>query len=241
MAVNPAPTLAVEHELMVRSTEYFGVPQGVAPLIAGMDEVGRGALAGPVTVGVAVVGPATGQVPARLRDSKLLTPAVRLAVIPELTTWVRSWRTGSATPAEIDALGIIGALRLAGHRALAALPDTDRPHVVILDGAHDWLTHTSQEVFTTVEGTEPRESVIPYPVWHGPVRTVVKGDMRCASVAAASVVAKVDRDQVMVQLHQHFPDYGWESNKGYGSTVHRVALAEHGATVHHRRSWNLGV
>lgn len=79
------------------------------------------------------------------------------------------------------------------------------------------------------------------PAWDGPVRTVVKGDMTCASIAAASVLAKVERDALMTQLDAEHPAYGWARNKGYGAAVHRSALLEHGATAQHRRSWNLGL
>lgn len=204
-------------------------------LIGGMDEVGRGALAGPVTVGVAVVDASTGPVPSRLRDSKLLRPAVRDALVPEIAAWVVEARTGSATPEEIDALGIVGALRLAGRRAVAALEPEHLPDLVLLDGVHDWLTEPAANLFA------PLSPVDPAPIWTSPVRTVVKGDMRCASIAAASVVAKVHRDRVMEDLHQQFPAYGWLGNKGYGAAAHRAALVDHGVTVHHRRSWKLGV
>lgn len=210
--------------------------QGARPvLIGGMDEVGRGALAGPATVGVAVVDASTGPVPGRLRDSKLLRPAVRDALVPEIEAWVVEAQTGSSTPEEIDALGIVGALRLAGRRALAGLDPEHLPDLVLLDGVHDWLTEPAADLFA------PLAPVDATPIWTSPVRTVVKGDMRCASIAAASVVAKVHRDRVMEDLHQQFPAYGWLGNKGYGAAAHRAALMDHGVTVHHRRSWKLGV
>lgn len=231
--MSSAPTLELEREVMLAP----GVRDGNAlpRLIAGMDEVGRGALAGPVTVGAAVVDLSTGPVPSRLRDSKLLRPTVREALVPEITAWAVSVRTGSASPQEIDALGIVGALRLAGRRALAALAPEHRPDLVLLDGVHDWLTEPAADLFAAAPpGGEA-------PPWNDPVRTVVKGDLRCASIAAASVVAKVQRDRVMVDLHRQFPAYGWLGNKGYGAAVHRNALIEHGITPYHRRSWKLGV
>ncbi|WP_052209651.1 ribonuclease HII [Kocuria sp. ZOR0020] len=232
MAVTPAPTLDLEHELMVAGR----AGQGARPvLIGGMDEVGRGALAGPATVGVAVVDASTGPVPGRLRDSKLLRPAVRDALVPEIEAWVVEAQTGSSTPEEIDALGIVGALRLAGRRAVAALEPAHLPDLILLDGVHDWLTEPAADLFA------PLSPVDAAPIWTSPVRTVVKGDMRCASIAAASVVAKVHRDRVMEDLHQQFPAYGWLGNKGYGAAAHRAALMDHGVTVHHRRSWKLGV
>lgn len=220
MGVNQPPTLEIEHS-------QFG-PR--CQRVAGMDEVGRGALAGPVTVGVAVVSDQISAPPPRLRDSKLLRPAVRQLLVPQIQDWALAVRTGSATPWEIDALGIVGALRLAGCRALAELPVNLRPDIVLLDGVHDWLSGPGPGV-----GGDRAEG------WPGTVQTVVKGDLCCASIAAASVVAKVERDQLMTQLHQAHPDFGWAANKGYGSAAHRAALQAHGASVHHRRSWNLGV
>lgn len=221
------PTLELEHSVMSSQGDADAQCQHSIRWVAGMDEVGRGALAGPVTVGVAVVGVSTGAVPGRLRDSKLLRPQVRERLVPELMQWAQCIRVGSATPAEIDRWGVIGALRAAGLRALADIPVSCRPDLVLLDGAHNWLCAPAAD-----------EQQAQY---FGPVHTVVKGDMRCASIAAASVVAKVDRDRVMVGLDQDFPQYGWASNKGYGSAVHRAALQEFGVSVHHRRSWKLGV
>ncbi|MDO5618287.1 ribonuclease HII [Kocuria sp.] len=209
-------------------------------LVAGMDEVGRGALAGPVTVGVAVVGAATVEAPARLRDSKLLRPAVRQALLPELADWALCLRTGSASPAEIDALGIIAALRLAGGRALASIPPPLTPQTVLLDGVHDWLTDPQADLFTAVSDPVSASGTV-HSAWNGRVQTVVKGDLHCASIAAASVVAKVERDQAMVELAHEFPHYGWAGNKGYGAAAHRAALIEHGVSEYHRRSWKLGV
>ncbi len=108
-------------------------------LVAGMDEVGRGALAGPVSVGVVVVDLDVPTAPAGVRDSKLLAPAAREVLVPRLRRWARAWAVGHAEPAEIDAYGILAALRLAGRRALAGLPV--RPGCVLLDGNYDWLTH----------------------------------------------------------------------------------------------------
>lgn len=239
MAVKPVPTLEVEHELIFADRAPQGpfrpVQTAGTMVVAGMDEVGRGALAGPVTVGVAVVDASTGPAPSRLRDSKLLRPAVREALVPEIAAWVLSARTGSATPEEVDALGIVGALRLAGRRALAALAPEHRPDLVLLDGVHDWLTEPAAELWGELSPADPA------PAWRSPVRTVVKGDMSCASIAAASVVAKVDRDRVMEDLHQQYPAYGWGRNKGYGAAAHRTALLDHGLTPHHRKSWKLGV
>src|SRR5450755_4616226 len=107
-------------------------------LVAGMDEVGRGALAGPVSVGVVVIDARVRAAPAGVRDSKLLTPSAREALVPKLRRWAVAYAVGHAEPAEIDQYGIIAALRLAGRRALASLPQL--PGCVLLDGSHDWLS-----------------------------------------------------------------------------------------------------
>ena len=138
---------------------------------------------------------------------------------------------GHADPAEIDALGITAALRLAGLRALAlAARDGCPVDALILDGSHNWLAAAP------VPGSEPDPGSVP-PV----VRTLVKADARCVSAAAASIAAKVERDRIMGERAREHPQYGWESNKGYGSAGHRAALQRHGATALHRLSWNLGL
>lgn len=185
--------------------------------LAAVDEVGRGALAGPVTVGVVTVTAGLAEPPAGLRDSKLLSPVARERLVEPITTWVTGWAIGHAAPGEVDRFGIIGALRLAALRALAALPSP--VDAVLLDGNFDYLSAPSQ--FDT------------------PVTTRVKGDRDCASVAAASVLAKVTRDALMAGLHEQFPQYGWAANKGYGTGVHGEAIRVHGPCEHHRRSWNL--
>lgn len=235
-----APSLDLERSLL-RTGDDDGPRR-----IAGMDEVGRGALAGPVAVGVTVVDASTPPAPAAVRDSKLLRPAVREALVPQIDSWAVAGAVGWASAAEIDAVGIVGALRLAGRRALAQLPTGTAPDLVLLDGSHDWLSTPAPDLLsqlaTTAQGSPlsslPEEAD---PEWRLPVRTVVKGDMTCASIAAASVLAKVERDARMVELHEQFPAYGWAGNKGYGAAVHRTALRERGATDHHRRSWNLGL
>ncbi|WP_338751315.1 ribonuclease HII [Janibacter alittae] len=196
-------------------------------VIAGMDEVGRGALAGPVSVGVVVIDETSPSAPTGVKDSKLLTAAARERMVPRLIRWARAHSVGHAMPGEIDEIGIIAALRLAGTRALADLDLV--PDLVLLDGNHDWLTDPEQ-VGLLAELAGP---VVP------PVRTVVKGDMRCSSVAGASVLAKVERDGMMAELDREHPHYGWAGNKGYSAGVHMDALSVHGACGHHRRSWSL--
>ncbi|WP_049563879.1 ribonuclease HII [Streptomyces sp. SBT349] len=180
-----------------------------ARVVAGVDEVGRGAWAGPVTVCAAVTG--LRRPPEGLTDSKLLTPLRRTALADVLHDWVTSYALGHASPQEIDALGMTAALRLAAGRALEQLPE--RPDAVILDGKHDYLGSP----------------------WH--VRTVIKGDQSCVAVAAASVIAKVRRDAMLAELAPEHPPYAFESNVGYPSPVHKAALEDHGPTPHHRHSW----
>lgn len=181
-----------------------------ATIVAGLDEVGRGAWAGPVTVGAAVTG--LRRPPEGLTDSKLLTPRRREQLAPVLADWVTAHALGHASALECDELGMTAALRLAAVRALEALPV--RPDAVILDGKHDYLGGP----------------------WR--VRTVIKGDQSCVCVSAASVLAKVHRDGLMAELAPEFPQFGFEDNAGYPSPVHRAALEEFGPTEHHRLSWS---
>lgn len=235
-------------------------------LVGGMDEVGRGSLAGPVTVGLAVVDRGTSDAfPQGLADSKQLTPRRREALVEPCRAWVLDWAVAHAAPAEIDALGIVGALRLAGRRALAQMAARDHlPGAIILDGRADWLTEPEPDLLDAlgaqisagpvepvavpvepVESVESigearhsigDESVLPARLTPA-VRMEVKGDARCAVVAAASILAKVERDALMSALPD--PGYDWASNKGYASASHVEALARLGASDQHRRSWNL--
>lgn len=199
-------------------------------VLAGMDEVGRGALAGPVSVGVVVIDQTCRSAPAGVKDSKLLTPAARVRMVPAIRRWSLAYAVGHASPGEIDAVGIIAALRLAGTRALAQLPVI--PDLVILDGNHDWLTDPVHAGLLAL--TEDLAApLVP------PVTTMIKADLRCSSVAAASVLAKVERDAMMVELAQQIALYGWAANKGYSAPEHWAALAAYGPCEHHRRSWRL--
>lgn len=190
-----------------------------APLVIGVDEVGRGSVAGPVAVGVHAVVAGTLTFPEGLRDSKLLSEKRREALAPLVAAW-GSGAVGYASAEEIDERGITWALGEGGRRALLALHDTGievQRALILVDGAHDWLTPALRAPLT--------------------VRTLVGADRSCASVAAASVRAKVDRDAVMRAAHLAHPHYGWASNKGYGAKAHYAGIAEHGLTDFHRRSW----
>jgi ribonuclease HII len=215
------PTLRFERQLL----------RSGAAALACCDEVGRGALSGPVTVGAVLVTATTRSAPQGVRDSKLLSPARRLALVPQIERWADAWGVGHASPAEIDAHGIIAALRLAGQRALAAL--TISPDGVLLDGNHDYLTAPAQVSLFDLDGDDPDEA----PAL--PVTTRIKADMTCAAVAAASVLAKTTRDAMMLELAAEHPAYGWHENKGYASPDHVDALRRLGPTEHHRRSWRL--
>ena len=180
-------------------------------VVCGIDEVGRGAWAGPVTVGAVV--PQTRHLRG-VRDSKELTRERREQASDHVRRWAVAIGIGHASAQECDELGMTAALRAAGHRALAMLEAAGmRPDRIILDGSHDYLALGDRVV------------------------TVVKGDQTCLSVAAASCVAKVTRDAMMREEAEHFPHYAFESNVGYPAPVHQRALAAYGPCVIHRRTW----
>nr|WP_277628229.1 ribonuclease HII [Arsenicicoccus dermatophilus] len=207
------------------------LPEG-RRVIAAVDEVGRGALAGPVSVGVVLVHEQVGAAPTGVRDSKLLTAAARERLVPRLRRWAPAYGVGHASPAEIDEHGIMAGLRLAARRALDRTTAAGLiPTLVLLDGNHDWFTEPDR---VGLLGAWDDEVL--------PVRTMVKADVRCSSVAAASVLAKVERDAIMVGLAASgdvAEDYGFADNKGYAAPGHLDALSRLGPTVHHRRSWRL--
>jgi ribonuclease HII len=221
------PHLRVEKQLM---------RDGVTRLAA-MDEVGRGALAGPVTVGVVVVTTGIGRVPAGLADSKLLTPEMRQALVAPIRRWVAEYAVGHAGADEVDAVGIIAALRTAGRRALGAL--SGPVDAVLLDGNHNYLREPVPMV--PESDTEPlfEVAVEAVEVADPPVYVRIKADLTCAAVAAASVLAKTERDAILTALSPSYPVYGFAENKGYGTPEHVAALREHGPSVVHRRSWRL--
>jgi ribonuclease HII len=177
-------------------------------LIAGVDEVGRGPLAGPVTAAAVVLNP--DNIPSGLADSKTLTAARRSALFNAI---MASAEVGvaHASVQEIDDLNILRASHLAMTRAIAALPRA--PNHVLIDG-----------------NLIPRGLEIP-------ATAIVKGDAKSLSIAAASIIAKVTRDRLMVDLAQHFPAYGWAQNAGYPTKAHLLALQNLGVTPWHRRSF----
>jgi ribonuclease HII len=189
--------------------------------VIGVDEVGRGALAGPVGVGLCVIAvESIKPFPKGLRDSKMLSEPNRERLAPLAAAWALDSAVGLAGADEIDSLGIIACLGLAGKRALAVLHERGidvANAVVLLDGSHDWLSPALRSPLNVI--------------------TRVKADRDCASVAAASVVAKVHRDRLMIDRHPSSPAYGWDSNKGYASAAHLAAIVEHGPTEFHRHTW----
>jgi ribonuclease HII len=220
--VSVAPTLDYEKRFLPRGARF----------LAGVDEVGRGALAGPVSVGIAVVDLQNMELLADVRDSKLLKAADRERLDPLVRAWSVASAVGHASAREIDELGIMGALRTAGNRAwFEILGAGITPDVVLLDGSHNWLSPAAQPSLF--------DEVITDPGCDAPVHTLVKADMQCLSVAAASVLAKVERDQHMRELHLECPDFGWDVNKGYATAAHREAIRTHGPSPYHRISWNL--
>jgi ribonuclease HII len=190
----------------------FSLEAAVAGRVAGIDEVGRGPLAGPVMAAAVVFSaPVAPALAALIDDSKRLSPARRdiafAALIAARAVGGVEIGVGAASVAEISRLNILGATLLAMRRAagrLAGLPD-----------------------LALVDGNRP-------PALDCAVRCVVGGDRRCLSIAAASIVAKVVRDRLMARLATRYPAYGWERNAGYGTSAHLAALAAHGASPHHR-------
>lgn len=205
--------------------------------LAAMDEVGRGALAGPVTIGVVVVTERIGRVPLGLRDSKLLTPAARDWLVEPVRRWAKEYAVGHASAVEIDAIGIMSAMRAAAARALAQL--TGPVDAILLDGKHNYLLPPRPLLFDEAgEPVEP-EPLGPTETPSPPVHLKVKADLTCAAVAGASVLAKTERDRLLVALDRYFPDYGFAVNKGYATPEHRAAILACGASDVHRRSWHL--
>lgn len=185
----------------------FDIENSLEGPVAGVDEAGRGPWAGPVVAAAVILHPNC--TPAGLRDSKTLSEKRRRDLATAL------WKTarigvGVASVEEIDRMNILRASLLAMTRAVANLPT--RPNVCIVDG-----------------NLKPK---LPCPCY-----TVVKGDAKCFSIAAASIIAKVTRDRMMKELARDYPEYEWERNKGYGAPAHRAGLDAAGITPHHRRSF----
>jgi ribonuclease HII len=180
-------------------------------VVAGTDEAGRGCLAGPV-VAAAVILPRDIALPG-LDDSKKLSVEARNALVPEIHRLAAAVGVGQCTPAEIDELNVLWASMEAMRRAVLALEVA--PDLVLVDGNRE----------------------VPNATWAQ--ETVVKGDVKSLSIAAASVIAKTTRDAIMVELDGAYPVYGWAKHKGYPTAQHYAALEAHGPSPHHRRSFRL--
>ena len=203
MSRTPAPTTPPD-----TAEEELCHSQGFAR-VCGIDEAGRGPLAGPV-VAAAVILPQGYELPG-LNDSKKLTAKKREALYEALMADDAVLKCiAQATVEEIDELNILRATHLAMRRAAEGLP-----------GGAD---------FCLIDG-------LPVPGFPLPSRSIVKGDARCLSIAAASILAKVWRDHYMQDLHRQYPEYGFDRHAGYGTKAHMQALREHGVTIHHRRTF----
>lgn len=179
------------------------------PLVCGVDEVGRGPLAGPVVAAAVILDPA--RVPTGLDDSKRLSAKKRDMLYEAIVNTAIATSIADASVEEIDQINILEASMLAMRRAVNGLKI--KPHAALVDGNRD-------------------------PNLYGVVtRTLVKGDSRSLSIAAASILAKVFRDRLMEKLGESFPEYGWAQNAGYGVEKHRKALSLVGVSPHHRRSF----
>ena len=193
-----APNLAVERRMWDLGYE----------VVVGVDEVGRGAWAGPISVGAAVV-PRNSRV-YKIRDSKMLTEKEREALFDRVADWCLAWSVGHASHLECDEMGMSAAQRLAARRALDGLGR--RPDRVLIDGNWDF-------------------------VGGGRTTKIVRGDVTILSISAASVLAKVTRDRIMRTEAEHYPAFNFEGNKGYPCPVHKAALQAWGPTTLHRRTW----
>jgi ribonuclease HII len=196
--VTPPPSLAVERSLWDDGYQ----------VVVGVDEVGRGAWAGPIMVGAAVL-PRDRRV-YKVRDSKMLREIERERLFGRLAGWCQAWAVGAASQEECDEVGMAEAQRRAARRAiedLAVVPDQ-----VLVDGNWDF-------------------------VGLGCTRRIVKGDATCLSIATASVLAKVTRDRIMREESIHYPGYEFDSNKGYPCPRHKMALHAYGPSAIHRRTW----
>jgi ribonuclease HII len=218
MSSKTYPSLSFEHELWAKGPRF----------VIGIDEVGRGAIAGPVAVGVAVIDQkeidAKGDWPKQLCDSKLISEKVRNEIVAPVQSWVRASSVGMVSAQEIDDLGIVSALASSAATALAELFSDQKLRqeivtdgaVIILDGSHNWIGPKASGIEVVVR---------------------TKADRDCVSVAAASVIAKVRRDNLMIALDLEVPGYGLAGHKGYASANHIAALQTLGPSAIHRLSW----
>jgi ribonuclease HII len=217
MSSKTFPTLQTESRLFERGNRF----------VIGIDEVGRGAIAGPVAVGVSLIdklNPDLNSWPPKLQDSKLMTAKARAEIETPLETWIESYRVGYSSNQEIDEVGISEALRLAASRALSELlmasslrsKIATEGAVILLDGSQNWLGKQAAGLEVDLQ---------------------VKADASCVSVAAAAVLAKVKRDGLMEEQDENYPEYGFAGHKGYASAKHIEAIRTHGPSAIHRVTW----
>ncbi|MEO0313284.1 MAG: hypothetical protein RL140_514 [Actinomycetota bacterium] len=215
MSSKPSPT--IEFERSIRGRRY----------LIGIDEVGRGAIAGPVAVGAFVVDLfelSEADVPAKLKDSKLMTEKARNEVFLELQGRAPGYAVGFVEAGEIDQNGIVWALANAAVDALRQLSEVEpiksaiveNQVAILLDGTHNWLESVVSRI---------------------PISVRPKADRDCFSVSAAAVLAKVSRDRLMVELASRYPNYGLDGHKGYASAAHMEAIRTFGPSEIHRVSW----
>jgi ribonuclease HII len=178
-------------------------------MTAGVDEAGRGPLAGPVVAAAVILAPGT-RLPG-LGDSKALTEADRLRLRDLILARAEAWAIGMASPATIDRINILQSTFAAMHEALSGLPLT--PELILVDGNR----------------FRPYRDI--------PHRCIVRGDATERAISAASILAKTTRDDLMLMLHREYPHYAWDRNKGYPTAEHRAAITTHGLTPHHRRTF----
>ena len=200
MAPGRAPTRKIEQELWAAGYEA----------VVGIDEVGRGAWAGPLMVGAAIL-PRERRV-LGVRDSKMLSEKERERLFDRIGHWCTTWAVGAASQEECDELGMAAAQRLACQRAINGL--TVKPDIAVVDGTWDFVRPSVPKVAMRV-----------------------KADRYCLSVAAASILAKVVRDREMRESAEHYPAWSFDSNKGYPCPIHKAALQGYGPSAIHRRTW----
>lgn len=218
MSSKTYPSLNLENELWARGARF----------VIGMDEVGRGAIAGPVAVGVALLDrndpKCSTPWPQKLCDSKLISEKIRNEIVRPVSEWVSASAVGMVPAADIDARGIVESLASAASAALEQIlkNQTLRQEIIrdgaiiILDGSHNWLGPKASGIEVLVR---------------------TKADRDCVSVAAASVVAKVARDNLMIEMANNVPGYGLAGHKGYASASHIEAVRNLGPSSEHRVTW----
>lgn len=218
MSSKTYPSLNLENELWARGARF----------VIGMDEVGRGAIAGPVAVGVALLDrhdpKSSTPWPQKLCDSKLISEKIRNEIVRPVTEWVSASAVGMVPAADIDARGIVEALASAASAALEQILENQTLRkeiirdgaIIILDGSHNWLGPKASGIEVLVR---------------------TKADRDCVSVAAASVVAKVARDNLMIEMSTKVPGYGLAGHKGYASASHIEAVRSLGPSSEHRVTW----